>query len=110
MFIAAIKCDFCNKAHEIPCRKSGDKPDIPDGWAVISPTVRVKGTPKGGSLTKFNMETMQQEPDKEAVAAKKLYDERRDKLRAKFDKSHVCIDCIEEILTGNRSVKIEMGQ
>ncbi len=40
---------------------------------------------------------------------RKLFDERRNKLRAKFDRSHVCPDCIEEINTGKRTVKIGMN-
>ena len=115
MFIAAIKCDFCDKAHEIPCRKSGDKPDVPEGWATITPMVRIKGTPNDPT---FRGQTWDKEkktyvdgitPEAQKIADKnKLYKSRRDDLRAKFDKSHVCLDCIEEIHTGKRSIKIGM--
>ena len=114
MFIAAIKCDFCKKAHEIPCRKSGDKPDVPDGWATISPTVRIKGTTQNKTCNgkKWNKETekFDLEPCKKEERKRNEYTERRDKLRSKFDKSHVCLDCIEEVFTGRRSIKIEMKE
>lgn len=112
MFIAAIKCDFCQKAHEIPCRKVGDKPDIPDGWAAVTVMVHIKGTPKGSDIDGWNSITKKFEDDKidpKRQKKRKLFDERRKKLREKFDKYHVCEDCIEEILTGKKSVKIEYG-
>lgn len=117
MFIAAIKCDFCQKAHEIPCRKSGDVPKVPDGWAIISPVIRIQGTPGdptcGGKewnteAKAFNKAISQE--TKQKLETKKLYTKRRDELRKRFDKSHVCEDCIEEVLTGRRSVKIGMGE
>lgn len=115
MFVAAIKCDFCKKAHEIPCRKSGDIPTIPDGWASVSPMIRIKGTPKDPTFMDKEWCKKKQtyikgisEEGKRLSELKKAMTDRRDKLRAKFDKSHVCEDCIELIITGKRSIKIGM--
>ena len=117
MFIAAIKCDFCQKAHEIPCRKAGDRPDVPDGWAVVTPQIRIKGTPNiptehKGKLwnpltSKFDKEVT--EEHKEKMELKKVYVKRRDELRKRFDKNHVCEDCIEEVLTGRVSTKLSFN-
>lgn len=113
MFIAAIKCDFCNTSHEIPCRKSGDVPDIPEGWATITPQIRIKGTPNASTCgeNEWNKETQKfdkkiTKETQEKLDTKKLFIKRRDELRKRFDKNHVCLDCIEEILTGKISKKI----
>lgn len=95
MFVAAIKCDFCGQAHEVNGRKTG-KPDVPDGWATISPMITIKGTP---NYTEY-------EPNK---SKNKLYRERRERLRERFDRYHVCLDCIEQILTGKVSLKLGMN-
>lgn len=115
MFVAAIKCDFCGKAFEIPCRKSGDKPDLPEGWASVTPTIRIKGTPNDPTFGDKEWCPIKKEyvkgmtPEGRAKRDKsKLFKERRDKLRSKFDKSHICPDCIEEITTGKKSIKIGM--
>lgn len=117
MFIAAIRCDFCQKAHEIPCRKTSDKPDVPIGWAVITPMIRIKGTPNQGDLfdgkawnyktQKYDLDPSDEQINKQKE--RKSFTERRDKLRARFDKAHVCLDCIEEIMTGRVSLKIGMN-
>lgn len=117
MFIAALKCDFCGKAHEVPCRKVGDKVEIPNGWALITPLVRIKGTPQGDSAIgewqaggsedgKSCDHVPITKEQKENFKIRKLYNVRRNSLRKKFDKSHVCEDCIEEILTGKKLLKI----
>lgn len=99
MLVAAIKCDLCKKTFEISCRKAGEKPEVPDGWATISPLIHIKGTPKdvaqGGGKYAPN------DPAKQ-----KLYRERRDALRKQFEKHHACEDCCESILTGKISLKI----
>jgi hypothetical protein len=109
MFVAAIRCDICHTAHEIPCRKMGDKPDVPEGWAVVTPMIRIKGTPQGDALSgwcNIKNEFDEKKVKKEVKEKKKLYDKRRDDLRAKLDKTHICPDCIEEIHTGKKSIKI----
>lgn len=112
MFVAAIKCDFCGTPHEITCRKMGDKPDVPDGWATITPMIRIKGTPQGdvlhGKYNPYLKKTDESMICPEAKKKKKAYDKRRNDLREKLDKTHVCPDCIEEIHTGKRSIKIGM--
>ncbi len=89
MLVAAIKCDFCSKTVEISPTK-GNATEIPDGWATIGSIISIKGTPQG--------------------ERGKAYRERRDSLRKRFKKSHCCLDCIELILTGKNSMKIEMGE
>ena len=105
MMITAVRCDFCKKVN-----REVDKGEVPNGWAVVSAYISIKGTPKGNSVTarwvpltkSFSDEFI--EPEK--VKIRKLYDIRRDALRKKMIKTHVCEDCIEEILTGKVSLKL----
>lgn len=113
MLVAAIKCDFCKKAHEIECRKAGQEPVVPDGWATVVPMVNIKGAPKlssyGGKLWNERTRAFDIEPtadQKLKLSSKSSFSERRKKLREKFDKTHVCNDCVEQILTGKISLKI----
>lgn len=123
MFIAALKCDFCGNAHEIPCRKAGDTPKVPDAWATVTPMIRIVGTPTGvvtDSMFHEGKEFIKvgKKPNgedaydwvgapKTKYEKKKEFEKRKKSLRAKFDKSHICPDCVEEINTGKRSIKIE---
>lgn len=107
MIFSAIKCDFCKGVKkDLPAGQT-----VPNGWASISPHIIIKGTPKGDSrLGKWNPtdgHVPKDNEQKENLRIKKLYDKRRDQLRKKLIRTHVCEDCIEEILTGKISVKIE---
>lgn len=113
MLVAAIRCDFCKKAHEIECRKPGQEISVPSGWATIVPMVNIKGTPKiseyNGKLWNSKTNQYDIEPsadDKSKMSKKDSFKERRAKLREKFDKTHVCDDCVEQVLTGKISLKI----
>jgi hypothetical protein len=113
MLVAAIRCDLCKKAHEIECRKAGQDPTVPDGWATVVPMVNIKGAPKissfRGKLWNERTRGFDIEPtddQKIKLSSKSHFSERRKKLREKFDKSHVCDDCVEQLLTGKISLKI----
>lgn len=113
MIIAAIKCDFCGKAFEIGCRKVGQEIAPPDGWAIIVPMITIKGTPKVSSYEGkiWNPKTNKYDLDPSDEVNTKIkkqqdFKNRREKLREKFDKNHVCEDCVEQILTGKISIKI----
>lgn len=108
MFVAVIKCDFCKGLHEIHCRKAGEKAEVPDGWATIVPMVRIKGRPQAvhnGQVWDKKAKDFKPTTD-DKISADKLYKQRNEMLRAKFEKNHVCPDCVEGILTGKVSLKI----
>lgn len=81
MIVTALKCDFCKKVLEVD--------DLPDGWATITSMVTIRGTHHG--------------------TRGKIYRDRRDAIRAKVKKMHMCDDCIEATLTGKISLKIGHG-
>lgn len=89
MIVSAIKCDFCKKAQELNNQKT------PKDWALVTPLIHIKGTPNHG----------RKELETEKSLAE-IYRKRRDKLREKFKKQHICPDCVEQILTGKISLKI----
>lgn len=101
MFVAAIKCDFCQKAHDLTVETANKKPEVPEGWAMITPMIRIKGTPNITEWEEANSDLKRANQEK-----RKLYDKRRNMLRDKFEKYHVCLDCIEQIHTGRISLKI----
>ena len=95
MILATIQCNFCGHREEITKDKRKKERydynavDVPTNWASISPMIHIKGTPHG-----------------QGEEAKRMR-KRRDLLRAKFKPNHVCPDCIEKIMTGKVSLKLE---
>lgn len=89
MIVSAIKCDFCKKAVETSNSKNLTAGLKPPGWATISPHIVIAGTPQGPNGDEYR--------------------KRRDSLREKITRQHICEDCVEEIHTGKISIKLTQG-
>lgn len=81
MIVTALKCDQCKIVLEVK--------DIPDGWATVGATIRIRGTTHNDD---------------------KGFKKRRDALAALVPITHIRPDCIEILITGKVSLKISQSK
>ena len=84
MIATALKCDSCGLMNEM---RGKDATQRPEGWATIAPMVRISGTPHSEEYGKD-------------------FRRRRDKLKELIQPMHMCPDCVEELATGKKSIKL----